>query len=360
MSEPAVIRAFFGERRRTVARLRTSGFSGSEILLVEEAAAPARWVVKSFGRGTPTDRAAWVHAFMTHLRRRGIEEIPRLLRPLPGRAGAEVGIVAETLAEDVDGVLWEAVEFLPGRAVAVPSAVARETALRRLAAIHVAAASLPDGGPRLTRSRGLVERIERAAVLRERPWISRWRESADRLRCGDAIAGLFERAIESFAAEGPAAVERIMRTPHVATPCQAVLRDVWSDHVLFERGRVSGIIDFHAAGIDTVATDLARLVGSWRLAAEAADSKPGWEECLAAYERFRQLHDGERRLVGFLHHAGVIVAIDNWFRWLVEERRSFPDLHAVANRLEPLVASLPESIAALLRRGTGISDLHDG
>lgn len=129
--EPAVIRAFFGERRRTVARLRTSGFSGSEILLVEEAApptAPARWVVKSFGRGTPTDRAAWIHGFMNHLRRRGIEGIPMLRQTLPGEVVPDVGVVAETLAKDVDGVLWEVVEFLPGRPVAVPDAVARSAA----------------------------------------------------------------------------------------------------------------------------------------------------------------------------------------------------------------------------------------
>ncbi len=352
ISEPVAIRAFFGAGRRTVARLRNRGFSGSEILLVEEAqppsaAVPARWVVKSFGMGTPTVRATWVHGFMAHLRRSGIEGIPMLRKTLTGDAVPQVSIVTDTLAEDVEGVLWEAVEFLPGRPIAVPDAVGRSAALRRLAAIHVAAASLPEGAPRLARSRGLVERIERAAAVREKPWRDRWRNSADRPRCGDAVVAVFERAIESFAAEGPAALERIMRTPPIETPCQAVLRDVWSDHVLFEGDRVSGIIDFHAAGIDTVATDLARLVGSWMLAAKAAESKPCWEECLAAYESIRQLEDRERRLVRFLHHAGVIVAIDNWFRWLVEERRSFPDLHSVANRLEWLVASLPESIAAM-------------
>lgn len=352
ISEPAAIRAFFGSRRRTVARLRSSGFSGSEILLVEEAqppsaAVPARWVVKSFGTGTPAGRATWVHGFMAHLRRRGIEGIPMLRRALPRGAEPDVSIVADTLVEDGNGVLWEAVEFLPGRPVPVPDAGGRADALRRLAAIHIAAAALPDGRPRLARSRGIVERIERAAAVRERPWKERWQNSADRPRCGDAVAAVFERAIESFAAEGTASLERIMRTPPIETPCQAVLRDVWSDHVLFEGDRVSGIIDFHAAGIDTVATDLARLVGSWTLAAEAAESKPCWEECLAAYESIRQLGDRERRLVRFLHHAGVIVAIDNWFRWLVEERRSFPDLHAVANRLERLVESLPESIAAM-------------
>lgn len=352
--EPAACRAFFGDARRTLAPLPTTGFSGSRIFLVEEdlptAAAPARWVVKSFEPGTSIDRAIWVHGLMTHLRRGGIEEIPLLRRAVAGRRAAAARQVTATLAEDVDGVLWEAVEFLAGRSVAVPDAVARGAALRRLAAIHVAAATLPSGLPRRTRSRGLSERIDRAAMLRERPWEGRWRGGKGRdarSRCGEAIATIFEQAIRVFAEGGPAALERITHAPLVDTPCQAVLRDIWSDHVLFEGGRVSGIIDFHAAGIDTVATDLARLVGSWSLSAGVAAA---WGECLNAYESVRPLDDEERRLVTFLHHAGVIVAIDHWFRWLVEDERTFADGDAVANRLGRLVLALPESIAALLRR----------
>ena len=158
-------------------------------------------------------------------------------------------------------------------------------------------------------------------------------------------AGLLEQAIGFFEPEGPAAIERIERHAATEPACQAVLRDVWSDHVLFEHGRVSGFIDFHAAGIDTVATDIARLVGSWGLAAGVS---PAWEDGFHAYERVRPLDDEERRLVGFLHHAGVIVAIDNWFRWIVEERRTFPDEVAVANRLGRLVAALPGSIVGVL------------
>ena len=352
-SEPAACRAFFGDARRTLTALPTSGFSGSRIFHVEEdvptATAPTRWVVKSFGPGTSIDRAIWVHGLMTHLRRGGIEGIPMLRRAMAGRRVSEARQVTETLVEGVDGVLWEVAEFLAGRAVAVPDVIARGAALRRLAAIHVAAATLPDGRPRRTRSRGLAERIDRAAILRERTWEGRWRGGkglAARSRCGEAIARLFEQAIGAFSDGGPAALERIAHAPLVDTPCQAVLRDIWSDHVLFEGGRVSGIIDFHAAGIDTVATDLARLVGSWGL---SAATPAVWEECLNAYESVRPLDDEERRFVTFLHHAGVIVAIDNWFRWLVEEERTFPDAAAVASRLGQLVVALPESIAALLR-----------
>lgn len=356
-SEPAACRAFFGNGKRSVTRLPSGGFSGSEILLVEHldpaaAVEPARWVVKSFVRGTSISHALWVHGLISHLRLRGVEVVPALRRVLRDRGLPEGLPVAATVVEDPGGLLWEAVEFLPGRAVATPDATSRAEAMRCLAAIHVAAATLPHGLPRRMPSRGLAERIERAATLRARPWRHRWRgdfgQAGSRGR-GDSLARLIDEAIEFFSQGGHAALGRIIRTPAIETPCQAVLRDIWSDHVLFEHGRVSGVIDFHAAGIDTVATDLARLVGSWKLASGGSLSRAAWEHCLAAYESIRPLHDAERRLVRFLHHAGVIVAIDNWFGWLVEEQRTFLDLDAVSDRLENLVAALPESIDELVR-----------
>jgi len=140
-----------------------------------------------------------------------------------------------------------------------------------------------------------------------------------------------------------------------------VLRDVWCDHVLFAGVAdgasrppppvVSGLIDLHAAGIDTPATDLARLFGSW-------DPGPGrrgerltdrWPEAFAAYERVRPLAAEERRLVGLLHAAGVIAGLDRWFRWTLDEGRTFPDDSRAVARIDRLLTELP--CAAAEHRG---------
>jgi Ser/Thr protein kinase RdoA (MazF antagonist) len=135
---------------------------------------------------------------------------------------------------------------------------------------------------------------------------------------------------------------------------QAVVRDLWSDHVLFadrEPARVAGIVDFHAAGIDTPLTDIARLLGSWprpggEAKAAAGGLTGGWCEPLAAYgeARGQPLTTAEAWLCDWLHAAGVICGLDNWFRWTLEENRRFPDGHRAIERMQRLLADLPTAI----------------
>jgi Ser/Thr protein kinase RdoA (MazF antagonist) len=106
---------------------------------------------------------------------------------------------------------------------------------------------------------------------------------------------------------------------------------------------VAGIVDYHAAGVDTPATDLARLLGSWR--GEAVGGLvAGWPAALAAYEAVRPLTVAERSLVPWLHATGVVFGLDNWFRWTIEEGRQFAGVHAVLDRIERLSARLPAAL----------------
>ena len=61
---------------------------------------------------------------------------------------------------------------------------------------------------------------------------------------------------------GPQLLSELKSAAEKPVATHPVLRDVWSDHVLFEGARVTGIIDYGALRMDEPAADLARLLGS--------------------------------------------------------------------------------------------------
>ncbi len=116
---------------------------------------------------------------------------------------------------------------------------------------------------------------------------------------------------------------------------QWCLRDVKCDHMLLEGGRVSGIVDYGAANVDSVACDLARLAGSVR-----GDQKCDWQSILASYESHRTLTPDERELIPLFHAGGITSASANWLGWLLLEKRNFHRAKNVQLRLKWLLACL--------------------
>ena len=328
--------------------LAAAGFSGASLHVVSLADVPGRFVLKPFAADVTRQRAEWVHQLMHHARSAGVTEVPRLLS---AAAGGSVG-------ESEDGRLWELVEFVDGEPCASPTSAQAAAAMRAVARLHGAVASwsgaVPDHGP----SPGVVRRMEQARDLLGRPWATRL-EAADRREgsaervgevraaCRDAdrvlAAPLGRRGLVAVAEAGVGDVYR-----------QAVLRDIWSDHVLFDpiaQARVAGIVDFHAAGIDTPLTDLARLLGSWEMQvplglAAIPSLADRWAEPLAAYEQAsgRSLTAADRWLCEWLRASAVICSLDNWFRWTLEENRHFADASRVLGRIRRLLADLPAAV----------------
>lgn len=308
------------------------GFSGAAVFLVD---APAgRFVLKPFRPGTDRERAAWVHGLVAAAGRGGVAEVPV---PLQSSSGT-------TAVADADGVLWELVPFVSGRATDAPSSAAVAAATGVLARFHRAARSFepPTTGP----SPGIVRRLETLAGLARRPW-----SDLRRLATGP-LADRVEEACGLFADRGGRDVVTLAATSTAARlPLQPVIRDVWSDHVLFDRdhpARVNAIVDFHAAGTDTPATDLARLLGSWHPAPNASGDDP-WTAALEAY-REAGGDDQPADLVRFLHAAGVVCGLDNWFRWTLEEGRRFDGGQRMLGRVDRLLGQLPGCLEALAER----------
>jgi Ser/Thr protein kinase RdoA (MazF antagonist) len=328
-----VCAAWFGADPIRLAPLAGGGFSGSAVYLVEHLPTGRKFVLKRFPESASGERCSWVHALMRHLREAGIQVVPEVMKSVV----------------DGEGGRWELVQFMPGQATERPTAAQAAWALETLARLHVAAAGMAGGraqGP----SPGGIRRREQARQLLAFPW--RQRRAAIGMDVDAAVVAQFDEAIDVFdRAGGVRALERVAAAEASTLALQPVLRDVWSDHVLFADGgdRVSGIIDYHAAGIDSPATDLARLLGSWSLAGECREPSlvDAWRDALDAYERVRPLASAERRLVPWLHATGVIFGLDNWFRWTLEEQRTFPDAGRVRERIDRLVAALGAALGCL-------------
>lgn len=335
--------AWFGSEPVAISRLGRGGFSGTGVWLVERAGGE-RWVLKRFPAAFDAARVAWIHGLMAHLRRAGSDAVPRVL-PLPGSAA---GRGCGSVWAAADGGLWELVEFLPGHPRSSPSLAEATAALATLAQIHAAAARLPGPPPAIEPSPGVARRAAQAARLLAEPWHTLLRRTAG-LAATAALEPRLLAAVEAFAAcEGTRSVATIAAVGPVPVPVQPVIRDLWSEHVLFDvAGAVRGIIDFHAAGRDTPATDLARLLGSWdSVAAGEASVCRRWGEPLAAYDATFALSRGGFRLIDWLHASAVILGLDNWFRWLFVEGRAFPEPDRIPARLDRLLAELPAALAA--------------
>lgn len=302
-----------------------AAWSGADVYAVT--AGRRDFVLKRCGSGISRPRAEWVHALMRHT------------RSIVGAAVPEVicGTDGSTLHEDATGGLWELVERMPGAACQSPDTAQRTAAAEILAAIHLAAATVFDHAPRLDVSPGVIQRRMQSAALLARPWHA-WPAHrlsgplSDRLRCAAAVMA---------AHDGQRALERVVGFDPGMVLVQPVLRDVWSEHVLFSGHRVTGVIDWHAAGIDSPATDIGRLTGSW------PNASGHRHPFMQAYERLRPLEPLERRLTGFLDAAGVVCGIDNWLRWTLEEQRRFADMRRVLDRIDQLVDRLPEALGEL-------------
>ena len=117
--------------------------------------------------------------------------------------------------------------------------------------------------------------------------------------------------------EGPLLSKRLNGLLVDPVTTHFVLRDIWSEHVLFIDQQVSGVIDFGAARIDEPTTDLVRLLSSL----EPTDPTRR-EYALAVYERCRGMPIDRRRF-DILDRTATLLSAAQWMQWLVVEQRNF-------------------------------------
>jgi Ser/Thr protein kinase RdoA (MazF antagonist) len=120
-------------------------------------------------------------------------------------------------------------------------------------------------------------------------------------------------------------------------PLQPCLRDARAEHFLFEGDRLSGLVDFGAMRVDSVAGDLARL-----LEEAVGPDRSARGEALAAFEAIRPLSDAESRAMGAFEKANALLEPFAWISWHFIDGRTFEQPDAVVKGLAKCLGRLDE------------------
>jgi Ser/Thr protein kinase RdoA (MazF antagonist) len=250
------------------------------------------------------------HALMARARAAGLLFVPAVI----------ASATASTVVEQA-GRCWEMMDWLPGRADfhTFPTPARLRAAAAALARLHGVwqRGHSPHGiCPAVTRRLDAARDFPDVRALPGGPLVTELTPAALRL-------------VTRHSADIPALLYRWQGIPCTLQPC---LRDVWHDHLLFEGDTLTGLVDYAALGDDSVAADLARMLGSL-----VEDDQEQWADALAAYRAVRPLSAEEEQLARVLDRTGAVAAILHWLRWLADPARQEADLPRVAGRLATLL-----------------------
>jgi Ser/Thr protein kinase RdoA (MazF antagonist) len=281
------------------------------------------------------ERLQEIHQHMRLLTACGIAFTPELYC---SRSGS-------TLISD-SGRWWELTTWLPGKADYLPcsSGTRLRSAMEALARIHhvwsLGRGVLSTRGTQATAvgSPTLSDRLTRLATWQARR--HELRRLLPRVDCA-AERQLVVDTSDVLDAWCEPLRQKLLSLAEQAVEQHFVLRDIWSEHVLFAGDEVTGVIDFGAARWDEPTTDLVRLLGSLephstsqrqmaleaynQVRSELAQGLSGelvltTPTTLARAPRFEPLR-WERFQV--LDQTATLLSAAQWLEWLVLEDRDF-------------------------------------
>ncbi len=281
--------------------MASGGLSGAQIWQCQSPQGPV--ALRCWPTAHPTrQRLNEIHAAMCAARQTELTFVPALTKNRHGGSFTSDG-----------RHLWEVTQWMPGKAdyLAEPSPQRLQAALQALAKLHLAWRETPQPATPAGRSPAAIERRQKLEHCLQQLHYWKLQPLDDSPHCR-----LARRTLQHLAACGPQLLHQLTSSLDQQVALHFVLRDVWSDHVLFSGDRVSGIIDYGAARVDEPATDVARLLGSL----EPFDQRQwliGWD----AYHAVNPHVDLER--VRLLDRVGTLLSAVQWLQWLVLQPRQF-------------------------------------
>jgi hypothetical protein len=286
------------------------GFSGAVVWRGDDPDGHPVLALKAWPRETTAEHLSRVHRQMARA-----AHLPFVPLVIPTRENVTTVFEA--------GRVWDLSRWMPGAADfhSRPTAARVANACAALAQLHRAwgpAALVPAPCPAVRRRLDVLAR----------------RQSLPPVGSTTALRDLLRRAHDVVAVTAPRAERALAPWVGRPVPVQPCLCDVWHDHVLFAGETVAGVIDYGAMKEDTVAVDLARLLGDL-----VGDDDAQFAAGLDAY----RAAGGSPPPDGFvrvLDRTGAVCGVVVWLRRLLVEGRTDADPAAVAARLGRLVERL--------------------
>jgi homoserine kinase type II len=309
------------------------GFSGSSLWQVLADDSPPLCLKRWPASHPPPARLPWIHSVLKQVCRQGLNLVPEPQSTPTGNTTCELA-----------GSTWELMTWLPGAADFVdnPSAARLQAAFRALARVHLTLGKAcdPRDLPAGQTTPALDDRIARWQALQTGALAQI--SAAVHTHRIPALDDLAHHWLTLHPCLPVPGLAQLIAANQQAWSQQPALRDVWSDHVLFVGDEVTGFIDFGAMRVDTPLTDVARLLGSL-----AGSNKHQRYMALEAYAEVRPLSAADQSLIHLLDHTGNLLSGWNWLQWLYLERREFPSLPAVRQRLQHLLHTSPSPVDGL-------------
>ena len=299
---PAIARPY----RKPEALGNAGGYSGARL-----------WRYES-GRGWLVARA-WPQGGPSHA---GLEQIHRWLDETAGLGFVPIPLPAldgRTVHEQ-GGRLWDVSPWLEGAAAPErpPLRPRLRSGFAALAAFHQALRREQTRGP----SPGISARLRELEGLLHGGFDA-MEHALDRA-AADPRCAAARHWLSLARATGGRLVEPLRRASGQVVPLQPCLRDARPEHLLFSGDHVSGLIDFGAMAIESVAADLARLLGEW-----VGPDTQTRAEALDAYASVRPLDAAEITLLDVFEDSSALLGAGHWVRWHFLEGRRFDDPSAV-------------------------------
>ncbi len=293
-----------------------NGFSGSNIWRIESKAL-GTLCLKRWPEGfSDTERIQWIHRVLHFVHANGCPEVA-----LPLKAGSGDTYIVN------NGTVWELFCWATGAPGIDDAPVERvNAAIETLARFHQATARFHMN---FTPSKNLQIICNQLFDLRDR--LQKINAQFNNKMAVVVAAEDWKRFASTASAIALDIARFLLPYSRATLPVQPVIRDVRPEHFFFEDSKVTNLIDFGAMRIDSIACDLARILGGF-----FGDEATKFQQAIQHYGSLRQLSHVETEIILPINHANLVLSIANWMSWLYVERVQFDSMEQVAARVQKL------------------------